>query len=79
MFDDVFLLQAKKIKVQRLEKRTAAPVGAKFRNRRCHRNPIHFLSGIKNVERRHLNPWKLKKNVMEVHVLILNATIFIAF
>ena len=42
-------------------------------------NPFTFCLGLKNFERRHSNPWKLKKNVMEVPVLILNPTIFIAF
>ena len=79
LFNDVFLLQAMKIKVQRLEKREQLHLLLQFRNRRCHREPTHFLFGIKNIVRRHLGLWKLKKNVMEVLVLSLSVTIFIFF
>ena len=45
------------------------------RDRRRHRGPTHFLSGMKNVVRRLLGLWKLKNNVM----LILNAMILLVF
>ena len=38
-----------------------------------------FVWDKKNFVRRHLGLWKLKKNVMEVPVLILSVTIFIVF
>ena len=67
----IFVASKEKLSVETCKERTTTPVVAKFRDRRRHRGPTHFLSGMKNVVRRLLGLWKLKNNVM----LILNAMI----
>ena len=75
----IFVASKEKLSVETCKERTTTPVAAKFRDRRHHREPTHFLSGMKNVVRRLLGLWKLKNNVMEVPVLILNAMIILVF
>ena len=60
LFDDVFLLQAKKIELWKIEKREQPHLLQQSSETR-HRGPTHFLSGMKNVVRRLLGLWKLKK------------------
>ena len=74
-----FVAGKQNLSVKTWKGRTTSPVAAKFRDRRSHREPTHVLSGMKNVVRRLLGLWKLKNNVMEVLVLILNAIILLVF
>ena len=75
----IFVAGKENLSVETWKERTTTPVAAKFRDTRHHREPTHFLSGMKNVVRRLLGLWKLKNNVMEVPVLILNAMILLVF
>ena len=70
-----FCCRQRKLKCKDLKRENNCTFCSKVQNQKMSQG-TH--SGIKNV-RRHLGLWKLKKNVMEAPVLILNAVIFMAF
>ena len=52
---------------------------SKVRRQKTPQGTTHFLLGVKNVVTRFLGQWKLKNNVMDILVLILNAMILLVF
>ena len=57
----IFVAGKENLIVENWKERTTTPVAAKFWDKRRHRETTHFLSGMKNVVRRLLGLWKLKK------------------